>query len=189
MSNKTGMLKKLAITGGALAAAGLAAGLALPLLPAQAQGQHPDAGAPPHPPSFAELDANHDGKLDPAEFSAPMLVRARDMFSKMDTDHDGAVSAAEFAAFGPDHGDHGRDHEQGREGPPPPGMAPHPRDFKSLDTNGDGKISFEEFSAGQKARFEALDANHDGVLDADELAHGAGPKPEEGPEGGPPPKN
>ncbi len=50
------------------------------------------------------------------------------------------------------------------------------KEHKNRDTDGNGTISLEEFSAGSKdaakakAKFEAADANHDGQLDKTELA-------------------
>lgn len=39
----------------------------------------------------------------------------------------------------------------------------------ALDSDKDGKVSGDEFTAGAKKRFEALDANKDGVVDAAEV--------------------
>jgi len=50
------------------------------------------------------------------------------------------------------------------------------KEHKNRDTDGNGTLSLEEFSAGSKdpakakAKFEAADANHDGQLDKTELA-------------------
>ena len=41
--------------------------------------------------------------------------------------------------------------------------------FKMMDTNGDGKISREEHTAGAKKMFEQCDANHDGIVTAAEM--------------------
>jgi uncharacterized low-complexity protein len=38
-----------------------------------------------------------------------------------------------------------------------------------LDSNGDGKISKEEFMKGHQAMFDSMDTNHDGVVDSDEM--------------------
>ena len=81
--------------------------------------------------------------------------------------------------------------------------------FKRLDTNGDGKVSKEEYVEAAKKeaeqRFEALDANHDGFIDKEELqkalqarggrfgggaagrprGEGGGERPAGAPEGGP----
>ena len=119
------------------------------------------AQEPPPRPDFAALDANHDGRLDLSEFTAPMLARAKAMFDRMDANHDGVVTESEFNAFRPEGG-------PPRDGPPR--MGPPPPDFKRLDANGDGKVSFAEFSAREKARFDRLDANHDGVLEPAELS-------------------
>lgn len=41
--------------------------------------------------------------------------------------------------------------------------------FQQMDSNGDGKISHDEFMANAERQFQRLDANHDGVIDQDEL--------------------
>jgi Ca2+-binding EF-hand superfamily protein len=41
--------------------------------------------------------------------------------------------------------------------------------IKNIDTNGDGKISFEEFSDVRMRRFQAIDKNRDGKLSRSEL--------------------
>jgi len=44
-------------------------------------------------------------------------------------------------------------------------------DFKSLDTNGDGRISRTEASRDTKIEFASADKNSDGYLDSTEFAH------------------
>ncbi|HTM82139.1 EF-hand domain-containing protein [Asticcacaulis sp.] len=114
---------------------------------------------------------------------------ARPAFSDIDTNSDGVISQAEFDAFRPKRpdGDHGRGREhdgpRGRGGP----MPFHGADLKRLDTDKDGKVSFDEFSAPMKAHFARMDTNKDGFLDEAELK-APPPPPEGGPDGdGPPP--
>lgn len=115
------------------------------------------------------------------EHKGPM----RPAFSDIDTNSDGVISQAEFDAFkpkGPEdrgegprgHGGHGGPH---RMGPP---------DLKTLDSNGDGKVSYDEFSARSKALFDKLDSDHDGALSEAELK-APPPRGLAGEEGPPPP--
>lgn len=86
-------------------------------------------------------------------------------FEAVDTNRDGTISKAEFQAFVAHMPAHG------------PGMGPRevhmhhmmPMDIKSLDKDGDGKISPDEFAAPMKAHFAELDADHDGFLEQNEL--------------------
>ena len=55
---------------------------------------------------------------------------------------------------------------------PGPGFVlafPHLNDLKSLDEDGDGKITMEHFSKYHKEMFERLDTDGDGVLSGEEL--------------------
>lgn len=128
-------------------------------------------------PSFAEIDANHDGSISQAEFDAF------------------------HAAHKPDGREPGRDGmrpgmmAQGRGfgawgGPPPMmrmnrrfgghdegmgGMEMHgERALDLLDSNSDGKLSFDEMVAPLKRHFDRMDTNHDGALSGDELKNGHG---------------
>jgi len=81
-----------------------------------------------------KFDANSDGKLDDAEraklkeaFAARHAARKAARIAKFDADRDGALSAAERAAM--------KDQRAQER-------------FGKLDTNGDGKLSLDEFKAG-----------------------------------------
>ena len=159
--------------------------------PAKAKPHHdaPAAGhfGPPHPPSFEELDTNHDGVVSKAEFDAwraahPMPGRP----GGPGPDGDGP-DGGHGDWHGGGHGGWGggfemrhemmwmhmhemeRHHEHGRFGPR--------LDLDAADTDHDGKISWAEFQAAAtahlKEHFDHLDANHDGFIEKDELpGHG-----------------
>ncbi len=124
---------------GAVALAFAAAGTIVCLGAFQASAQNTAVAPAGRAPTFEAVDANHDGTISKAEFQA-------------------------FAARMP--------HGPGGPGGPGGGHFVHrmmPMDIKTLDKNGDGKVSFEEFAAPMKAHFAEMDANHDGVLDAREM--------------------
>jgi Ca2+-binding EF-hand superfamily protein len=100
-------------------------------------------------PSFADLDKNKDGKISKSEWTLPPQL-----FDRIDENHDGFIDQDEWNRF------------RSRAG----GGAGRMTDLlmKLLDTNGDGKITREEF-AGILKLFDALDENHDGVLTKEEM--------------------
>ncbi len=127
---------------------------------------------------FAEADTNHDGKLDQGELTAMRNAhraeRMQDRFAKLDRDGDGKLSRDEApprmaAMF--DEVDTDRDGKLSMdemrafrsEGRGPGGKGP------AADTNGDGTVTSEEFSAMPARWFDRVDANHDGVVTRDEL--------------------
>ena len=126
---------------------------------------------------FDRLDVNKDGKLDPADREAMHAA----MFDKIDTNKDGQLSRAEFLAMRPDMGGHA----MGREGPKMDGdhmgaghmggghmggghMGGHGMGgmmlMRMADSNHDGAVSKDEFTAAAATRFDSADTNHDGSL-------------------------
>ena len=120
---------------------------------------------------FDQMDANKDGKLDPADRAA----HEGQMFDRLDTNKDGAISRAEFGAAHQGgvagHGDmmrgdmpggaagkHGGAMHGGGHG----GMGMMM--LKMADTNKDGTVSRDEFVATHAKHFDMMDANHDGKL-------------------------
>ncbi len=96
---------------------------------------------------FERVDANDDGQLDFAEFSAPMSER----FESIDADSDGVITAAEI--------ENAREERQGRR---------IERVVRRIDSDDDGKISKAELEERQMTMFERLDADEDGFISAEE---------------------
>jgi hypothetical protein len=83
-----------------------------------------------------------------------MPVAAQDMPSR---------NAASDTAGTPAMAVKAKAHKQRKDGPHRMAM---------MDTDGDGKVSWPEFSMRLKLAFDRLDTNHDGYLDASEMPKG-----------------
>lgn len=98
---------------------------------------------------FQRLDKNHDGVISRDEF--PGKDKA---FARLDRNNDGVISLDELKAARAEH------HKGGH--------ARLGKKLKTMDTNGDGKISRDEWR-GKPEKFQELDTNGDGFLTPDEL--------------------
>jgi hypothetical protein len=93
--------------------------------------------APARKDLIAKFDKNGDGKLDDAEraqakaaFEAKRAERRKEVLARYDTNQDGTLDLAEKKAM--------RD-------------AKRTERFQAMDKNGDGKLTLEEFKAGDGA--------------------------------------
>ncbi len=135
-------------------------------------------------PKLAEIDKNHDKKIDFNEFiQGPMFAkipqeRQRKIFDNMDRNKDGVISPLDGPPEGRPHLDRDPREENGKEflEKKPEGKAPNYERFFSLaDTDQNGAVSFTEFqqtplakNLGEDAQedfFEKIDTNHDLKID------------------------
>ena len=100
------------------------------------------------------MDTNGDGMVSTVEYAA----HAKSEFDAMDTDHTGLVTAAKMDIAR-------KTTLKGTAG----GQLASATIIKSMDTNGDGMLSAEEYATAAERAFNAMDTNHDGQLSADEM--------------------
>jgi|SRR5579875_1956797 len=111
---------------------------------------------------FLELDANHDGAIERDEVPASGRPAFDRLLRRGDDNHNGKLEAEEYRAMLQDLRSFG---EQAKK-------RAFER-FKSMDKDGDGRISRGEFT-GPRQRFDSLDRDGDGFLTQPELAAAPG---------------
>lgn len=108
---------------------------------------------------FEKWDANKDGKVTPEEFQAYVDKINERVFGRLDRNSDGFIDKDEL-----------------------PPSRPYFRDLadiSEMDKDGNGKVTKEEFIAGNKDRYKEyssrMDKNGDGVITKDEQKAGGVP--------------
>ena len=120
---------------------------------------------------FKRLDVNGDGKMDAADRAA----REKAVFDRIDADHNGEISYAEFTAMREQRGTKGerRGMRGNRDGDGPRmgmrgkrgGHGMNSRGMlRQADANHDGAITLAELQTAALTRFDAVDSNKDGTI-------------------------
>lgn len=136
-----------------IAAVALLAGTAV-----LAQTPPPAPAAPPAPPT-PMAHPLHDKVMTRAE----VVEMVREHFGKMDADRNGAITKTEIAGL---HTEMFRDFK-GFQGGHVMMMGDPNAAFDRLDTNKDGSISRDEFSAAREQRFERRVEKHEVIKEGD----------------------
>jgi hypothetical protein len=136
---------------------------------AEPPGRGERAGRPGRPdrqpggsPLLRLFDADTNGEL-----SADEIAHASAVLLTFDADSNGMLTQDELRMGRPEGAGAGHG---GRGGPPEGGAAMGGARILRHDTDGDGVVTFEEFSTSVNEAFTALDKNGDKVIDADEAA-------------------
>lgn len=112
---------------------------------------------------FKMMDTDGNGSISSSEHAAGVTR----MFTEMDADKDGFVTAAEMDARHAAKGDKAMKMSSADK-------------IKSMDTDGDGKLSSAEHDAGAAKMFSDMDADKDGSLSRAEMDKGHGDMAEKG---------
>jgi Ca2+-binding EF-hand superfamily protein len=106
---------------------------------------------------FLDLDANRDGAIDRQEVPESARPAFERLLKRGDDNRNGKLEAAEYKSVLVELREF---NEQAKK--------KAIERFKSMDKDGDGKVSREEFT-GPKPRFDLLDRNGDGFLTEQEF--------------------
>lgn len=107
--------------------------------------------------AFERADTNGDGVVSAEEIAAAREAR----FDKMDVDGDGYLTEADREAAKAKHEAKRADRMEKRR-------AKREEHRAEIDTDGDGKISREEFMAAESGRLAQMDADGDGNITKEE---------------------
>jgi Ca2+-binding EF-hand superfamily protein len=110
---------------------------------------------------FLELDANHDNAIERNEVPDTARPSFDRLLKRGDDNHNGKLELEEYRAILVDLRTFNEEAKKKAV-----------ERFKSMDKDGDGKVSREEFT-GPKPRFDVLDRDGDGFLSQQELLAGA----------------
>lgn len=118
--------------------------------------------------AFDRLDTNHDGSIDKTEAAARPWLQQK--FDQSDTNHDGKLGKDEFAAAVSAE----RTARRGTSGAAGGTSATSSAyaQFDTLDKNNDGKLDSSELATlpWLQQSFSQYDTNHDGTLGKDEFS-------------------
>ena len=124
---------------------------------------------------FARVDANHDGRIDRAEFRAD----AEQFFKRLDANGDGVIDGFEIAAYeksvAPELDIAGQGFARGGSADVV-SLLSDPEPVSSADLQLNSHISLAEWLAVADSRFDLLDGKHQGYLTREGL-RGLLPKP------------
>jgi Ca2+-binding EF-hand superfamily protein len=112
------------------------------------------------------MDKDGDGKVSKQEFTGP-----EPLFARLDADKDGFITQDEATRLGGGPADAPKPKAEAPKDAPRVGAQLLER-LKTMDKDGDGKISRSEFT-GRPQVFDRLDADKDGFLTKDEIDRAA----------------